>query len=337
MTDEQVREASAHLPQRQRQALELREGDRRSYEEIAASLEVSPGVVAQLLAHARINLYDELRGTPLATIAAPSPDCERALPLIAMCEDEQMEPSSPDAAWLESHLAGCERCELAAEQMREAGAASAGAAIESANAEASPTESPATVGDRPGRRRATLIGAGAAALTLLAGGLALALGGGDRSTAPVSPAADVGRARHDGGGKSVARPADSSAGTNGAKRKKQVMRRRAAAAMVDDESTAATAGAPLVTSAQGGADGTSSAPSANPHHSSGRAAVEPTQQTSAPRSSAKAKPAPAPPPPSTTSTPSAAPPAESPPAEEQVAEPGRSEEAPGKPSGHPSH
>ena len=111
------------LPARQREALTLREREGLSYDEIAAVMEVNRGTVAQLISRGRINLVDELRGTALASIAAPSSECERALPLIAMRDDGQLEADSRDATWLDDHLAGCERCRLGVEVMREAGAA----------------------------------------------------------------------------------------------------------------------------------------------------------------------------------------------------------------------
>jgi hypothetical protein len=93
-----------------------------SYEEIARIMETKPATVAQLVSRARINLRDELRGTALASIAAPSPECERALPLIAMREDGQLEAASREAAWLDSHIADCERCRSAVEATEEADA-----------------------------------------------------------------------------------------------------------------------------------------------------------------------------------------------------------------------
>ena len=88
---DEVREAVARLPERQREALELRERKGLSYERIAATLGTGSGAVAQLLERARINLYDELRGTALASIAAPSAECERALPLIAARQDAELD------------------------------------------------------------------------------------------------------------------------------------------------------------------------------------------------------------------------------------------------------
>ena len=113
---DEVREAVARLPERQREALELRERKGLSYERIAERLGTGAGSVAQLLERARINLYDELRGTALASIAAPSAECERALPLIAARQDAELDAGSEDAAWLDAHLSGCERCALAEEQ-----------------------------------------------------------------------------------------------------------------------------------------------------------------------------------------------------------------------------
>src|SRR6187397_3076147 len=215
VTHVEIREASARLPERQREALELHDRDGRSYEEIAATLEIGPGAVAQLIAHARINLYDEVRGTALASVA-PSPECERALPLIAMREDGQLEPSSDDAGWLDSHLAGCERCAIAVEQLREAEAAyrawvpaistaqAPGAPMASA-ADASTPSAPDAAASRSRRRRAAL--AAALAGLLLLGGVAAVLAATDRSTRPVESAADTASGQDAGGGSSAARSA----------------------------------------------------------------------------------------------------------------------------------
>lgn len=119
---EEIEEANARLPERQREALALRELEEMSYDEIAAVMEMNRNSVAQLISRARINLRDELRQTMLGSIAAASPDCERALPLIAMRDDRQLDPDCADAAWLAAHLGGCETCALATEAMQEAGA-----------------------------------------------------------------------------------------------------------------------------------------------------------------------------------------------------------------------
>ncbi|MEZ5076933.1 MAG: sigma-70 family RNA polymerase sigma factor [Solirubrobacterales bacterium] len=119
---EEIQEANARLPERQREALALRELEEMSYDEIAAVMDLNRNSVAQLISRARISLRDELRHTMLASIAASSPDCERALPLIATRDDGQLDPGSEDAAWLAAHLGGCETCGLATEAMQEAGA-----------------------------------------------------------------------------------------------------------------------------------------------------------------------------------------------------------------------
>lgn len=119
---EDIREANMRLPEHQREALALRELEQLPYEEIAPILETSPHSVAKLISRARINLSDDLHGTTLAAVAAPSAACERALPLIAAREDGQLEAGSDDDAWLDAHLAACERCGLAVAAMREAGA-----------------------------------------------------------------------------------------------------------------------------------------------------------------------------------------------------------------------
>jgi RNA polymerase sigma factor (sigma-70 family) len=117
---EQIRAAHARLPERQREVLVLRELEELSYDDIAEIMDMNRNSVAQLISRARINLRDELRGEALASIAATSPDCEKALPLIAMRDDGQL--ADPlDAAWLEQHVGGCERCRAAIEAMHEAG------------------------------------------------------------------------------------------------------------------------------------------------------------------------------------------------------------------------
>jgi RNA polymerase sigma factor (sigma-70 family) len=120
--DGEIREASMRLPEHQREALALRELEELSYEEIATIMETNRGAVAQLISRARINLHDELRGNVLASVAAPSPECERALPLIAARQDGQLDVASRDAAWLDAHLADCTRCRLGVEVTQEAGA-----------------------------------------------------------------------------------------------------------------------------------------------------------------------------------------------------------------------
>jgi len=210
---EEIRAANMRLPERQREALALRELEELSYDEIAAIMEMNRNSVAQLISRARINLRDELRGTALAALAAASPECERALPLIAMRDDGQLDRGSEDDAWLDAHLAGCERCRLGVEAMQEAGASYrawapiaaapwlleetmakaaelAGADWSEATAAALAARSGA--GRLPRRRRRALLAGGIAAL-LLGGGIATVPAGDEPEPvmAPEQPAAET--------------------------------------------------------------------------------------------------------------------------------------------------
>ena len=115
---EEIRAANSTLPERQREALALKELEELSYDEIAVIMGMNRNSVAQLISRARINLRDALRGSALASIAAASPECERALALAAAGQDAQ---PAADAAWLELHLHDCETCRLGREAMEEAG------------------------------------------------------------------------------------------------------------------------------------------------------------------------------------------------------------------------
>ncbi len=116
----EIREANGRLPQRQREVLALRELEDRSYDEIAEIMGMNRNSVAQLISRARIKLRDELRGSALASVAATSIECERALPLIAARGDGQLSDDD-DSAWLETHLAGCDTCRVSEQAMEEAG------------------------------------------------------------------------------------------------------------------------------------------------------------------------------------------------------------------------
>lgn len=118
---EEIAAANARLPERQREALALRELEEMSYDEIAAVMGMNRNSVAQLISRARISLRDELRGTALASVAVSSPECERALPLIAARDDGQLAADTADAAWLASHMSRCHTCQVASEAMQEAG------------------------------------------------------------------------------------------------------------------------------------------------------------------------------------------------------------------------
>jgi RNA polymerase sigma factor (sigma-70 family) len=284
---EEIRDANLHLPEHQREALALRGLEELSYDEIAAITETSPNSVAQLVSRGRINLRDELCGTALATVAAPSPGCERALPLIAAREDGQLEPGSDDDAWLDAHLAGCERCGLGVEAMREADASYRAwapiaavpwlfeetAAKAAALAGADWSEATATPADPPSRRRRATAAVGLAAL-LLGAGVAAALTGGESSRVPHLTAADTHPARDIAASKP---------------RKARHARPKAPRTEAAPQATAAASPA-LVTEA-GESASNAPAPVAD-HH--GAAGVEAPQATATPEPKSVPKPTPAP-------------------------------------------
>jgi len=314
---EEIGAASMRLPERQREALALRELEEFSYGEIATIMEMNRSTVAQLISRARINLSDELRGTALAAVAAPSPECERALPLIAARDDGQLEAASRDAAWLDAHLAGCERCRLGVEVMQEARA--------SYRTWAPIAASPAPGRRRPPRRRLTLAAAVVALLLLV--GVTVVLAGNDPSATPAGPAA----ATAPGPSVGASEPAKAGKATRSAGAKKRGKAKTLTTAV--GASALETTPAPILTA--GGVSGESAS---GPNRPPGKTAVQPTQQTSAPKSGSKSKPAPAP-----TSAPPSAPaqaaPETSPPAQESSKKepPGQSKghEPPGKPPNRP--
>lgn len=115
-----VREANDRLPERQREVLALRELEDMSYEQIASVMDMKQNAVAQLISRARIRLRGEVRLGAAVAVAPAGPDCEKALPLIAARQDEELSDPS-DRIWLETHMTGCQACRLAEEQMAEAG------------------------------------------------------------------------------------------------------------------------------------------------------------------------------------------------------------------------
>jgi len=361
---DEVRQASLRLPERQRVALELREGEGLSYERIAERLGTGAGAVAQLLERARINLYDELRGTVLASVAAPSAECERALPLIAARQDRELPSSSEDATWLDSHLSGCDRCRLAAEQIGEAaaiyrgeapasaptpaaagaeqvaaaGLAPGGTAFASAAAAPDPAERPSA--RRPSRR--TAIAGGIAALALA--GVAIALIADEGSPGAAPPVADAAARGNAGVAISdahVVRVADEGKTARHARRRAESGAGTADAATLQTGAGSAAATLYIPTQSPGGGSG--AAPSSGHHTSGGHTAVQPARQKSTAKPAAKPK---APSSPAQASQPTAQPasepappPAEEapPPAEEPTPEHGHKGEPPGKPADRPPH
>jgi hypothetical protein len=113
----EIEQATAKLPERQREALALREALRLRYAEIAAVMKIDPAAVAPLIARARLRLREERRGTP-ATVG----ECEerdRALRLLALRQDG--EPAGEDEAdWLLEHIGICHECGASHAAMLEA-------------------------------------------------------------------------------------------------------------------------------------------------------------------------------------------------------------------------
>jgi hypothetical protein len=111
--------ATARLPEREREALALRELLGLSYGEIARVTGEDESTVAPVLAGARMGLRAELRGA-----AARQPACaerERALTTIALRQDGQA-VSADDDDWLVEHLGLCRSCGQAHAAMLEAAA-----------------------------------------------------------------------------------------------------------------------------------------------------------------------------------------------------------------------
>lgn len=111
--------ATSKLPERQREALALRELLGLSYDEIGTVVELDPSAVGPLLARARLRLRVGLRGE-----GVPMPSCderERALRTIARRQDG--EPvNEADEDWLIEHLGHCVGCARAHSTMLEASA-----------------------------------------------------------------------------------------------------------------------------------------------------------------------------------------------------------------------
>jgi hypothetical protein len=351
--NKRIGEASRRLPKRQREALELREREGLSYEAIAARVGTSPGSVAQLISRARINLYDELRGTPLASIAAPSPQCERALPLIAAREDEQLEAvPGGDADWLDAHLADCERCRPGVEQMAQAAASYRGSTAAAGADEGGPgAQLPATSDRAPSlqsslpraakpRWRAAALAAAGAFLVL--GGIAAAFVGSDGAEAPsdpaeaAAPAAAGVDAPSDGG---VIQPAKVAKGDRGRKAKPNKKPQPAGEGARGEPGSSGGEAAPTTvvaaTPPPAGGAGTPKKATSAPDRSSGKAAVDAPQQISGPKASAKPQPAATSTPPPQSAPAPTPEPTEVPPGEEPPDAPGRSGEAPGKPPNRP--
>jgi predicted DNA-binding protein (UPF0251 family) len=109
--------ANARLPQRQREALALRELRGLSHDQIARVIGIDAHAVAPLLARARLRLRTRLRGGLEA-----NPGCaERERSLRAIARRQDSEPiDEDDSAWLMEHLGHCPACNQAHAAMLEA-------------------------------------------------------------------------------------------------------------------------------------------------------------------------------------------------------------------------
>jgi RNA polymerase sigma-70 factor (ECF subfamily) len=334
---EEIRTANMRIPERQREALALRELEELSYDEIATIMEMNRNSVAQLISRARISLRDELRGTALASIAVASPQCERALPLIAMRDDGQLDPGGEDEAWLDAHLAGCERCRLGVEAMQEAGASyrawapiavapwlleeTMAKAAEQAGADwseplAAALASRGAAGTRRFARRRRLIAAAGLIGVLLGVGVATVVAGDDPAPVPEQPAEATGAAQ------SVpAKQSNTSSGAGHTRKAQQEQEQsQAKAAPKPEAATSAAAPAPAQPPASEPAPTTTPDPQPTRSSGGGQAGLQTSRDQATPKPKPKPPPATAPPP--------ATPPAPPPPAEPPPSEPPPEEEPP---------
>jgi Sigma-70, region 4 len=110
--------ATGRLPERQREALALRELLRLSYEQIAAVMGIERAAVAPLLSRARLRLRAERRGSA-PEAAGGCNERDRALRVLA-CRQDSEPVSVHDDEWLLAHLASCAGCDAAHAAMLEA-------------------------------------------------------------------------------------------------------------------------------------------------------------------------------------------------------------------------
>lgn len=113
----EVQEANAKLPERQREALALRDALGLHYDELASVMGVDRAAVAPLLARARLRLRAERRGVPAGP--ATCDERERALRLLALRQDGE-DTGAEDAEWLLTHVGECDGCGAAHAAMLEA-------------------------------------------------------------------------------------------------------------------------------------------------------------------------------------------------------------------------
>jgi DNA-directed RNA polymerase specialized sigma24 family protein len=116
-----IGEANGRMGVRHREVLALRELLGRSYGEIGRIVGADRDTIAELLWHARLELRDELEGSTLLSIAPLAGSCRRALGLIVMNWDGELEDVG-ERTWLQRHLRTCGKCRLSQEAVRQASA-----------------------------------------------------------------------------------------------------------------------------------------------------------------------------------------------------------------------
>jgi RNA polymerase sigma-70 factor (ECF subfamily) len=114
---EEVRVANASLDPRQRLVLALCELEDRSYAEIGELVGLNENAVAQLVFRARERLRTELRLVQVDPESLPE-ECRAFLPLYSQHLDGKLR--GPKLETTLAHLEGCERCQAALADMREA-------------------------------------------------------------------------------------------------------------------------------------------------------------------------------------------------------------------------
>lgn len=113
----EVRIANASLQPRQRMVLALCELEERSYAEIGEIVGLNENAVAQLVFRARESLRTELRLLQVDPESLPD-ECRAFLPALSQYLDGQLR--EPRKSTTLAHLEGCERCQAALADTREA-------------------------------------------------------------------------------------------------------------------------------------------------------------------------------------------------------------------------
>lgn len=116
--DAELELASARLPHDQREALALRGLTRLAYPQIGHVMALEVPAVARLLAQARLDLREQLRG-PYPHEGQPCPERDRALGILARRLDSEPLDEADDG-WILPHMAQCPGCERAHAVMLEA-------------------------------------------------------------------------------------------------------------------------------------------------------------------------------------------------------------------------